>query len=97
MTRLILTPLDPNAPGSFRERLALYELIGELDRSTKARDMAAQAGAYGRLVGVIVKRLHTDDGTDVQAALDELSASDFDALLLGATAESSVPLASASS
>ena len=46
---------------------------------------------------LLLPRLSTDDGTTVEAALDQLSAEEFDGLLSGVTFGAEVPPESASS
>jgi hypothetical protein len=97
MTKLILAPFDPHAPGSHMQRVRLMEItarIDELQNAAAAAEDAADAKQkqiyemeamrlYLRVAGMASQRLRTDDGTAVSEALEQLSADDFDRLLQG--------------
>ena len=82
MTKLIVTPIDPTAPGSYRQRKKLLEVARKLD---SVRDSGADwrdvIAVYDAIESLIIPRLRTDDGTAVEDALDLLSAEQFDELL----------------
>jgi hypothetical protein len=94
VTRLILSPFDPAAPGSHMQRMRMLETIrAEGDDDPTPRQTAER---MRRIHDVLLPRLRTDDGTPVEAALDLISADDYDALLSGmwATTADTVPLGS---
>jgi hypothetical protein len=79
MTKLIVTPIDMTAKGSWAKRRKLLHALrdlssGELSRIVDAMD------AVEDLVGA---NLETDDGTTVAEALEMCSAADYDALIAG--------------
>lgn len=82
MTKLIVTPIDPTAPGSYRQRKNLLGIARKLD---SVRDGGADwrdvVAVYDAIEALIIPRLCTDDGTPVEDALDLLSAEQFDELL----------------
>ena len=74
---LRVEPFDMAAKGSYRLRKRLLEAmagIGSEDVSERARAVLAAEQ-------LVIARLHTDDGSPVEDALDELSAEGFDDLL----------------
>jgi nucleotide-binding universal stress UspA family protein len=93
MTRLILSPFDPAAPGSHMQRMRMLSLIGDEGEERTAAQTAARMRS---LHAVLLERLRTDDGTPVEAALELISADDYDALIVGmwATVSDTVPLGS---
>lgn len=104
MTRLLVTPIDPAAPGSYRKRRRMLQAGREAQNATsRIEAMQAQikadpalADAFAdemnakinevmdvqlRMEDLILQDVKTDDGSPVEAALDEISANDFDRLL----------------
>lgn len=77
MATLIVRPIDLDAPGSYRIRSRVMRLIREL---TDKENTAVQMAAYEQAETLILDRLSTDDRSSVDAALDKLSANEFDAL-----------------
>jgi len=86
MTKLIVTPIDPAAPGSWRKRSQLLRAAQKM----ASEDGAEQVEGYLLLEDAAMDRLKTDDGTPVADVLDQLSADDFDELV-EALLESPVP------
>ncbi len=99
MTKLFVHPIDPDAPGSYRDRAKLFAIVAKLDEAKQTIEPAATAAAFRMIEEAILPRLATDDGTPVSEALDQLSARDFDALLGGlmGSPDDIVPPATASS
>lgn len=97
MTKLIVTPIDPAAPGSYLERKALFHAVNLAKRAIDKQDNFAVAEAYEALDAVIVPRLRTDDGTSVDNILATLSMVEFDQLLTAVTSGESVSPPNASS
>ena len=91
MTQLIVTPIDPTARGSYRQRSAVLRLVGTMKEAQESKDGLAAVQAMTDLEDIILKRLETDDGSPVEPLLDELSAEQFDQLLAGILGEPSVP------
>ena len=91
MTELRVRPIDLDAPGSFRERMKVLRVLAAI-RKEEVDWVEGQL----MLDEVLVDRLETDDGTDLEAALDLLSAADANALLAGLLA-TRVPTESAES
>ncbi len=96
MTTLIVRKIDPEAPGSYRERRRHREITKRLNVARKGDDVAEIIGAMEDAEDYLIGRLSTDDGTSVEAALDLISAKDFDNLLHNAGGEAAVPPANAS-
>ena len=83
MTKLIVTPIDMTAPGSFRERKRIWKLFSAITNAQKAGDVGALTDAFDDLEAMITKHTTTDDGSTIAEALDLASAEEFD-LLMGA-------------
>jgi hypothetical protein len=79
LTKLIVSPIDLAAPGSYRERKRFLRLLKRLRANEP--DAEGVLGALEEVDALISSRLRTDDGTSVEDALDLLSAQQFDALL----------------
>ena len=97
MTKLILAPFDPAAPGSFRQRNELLEQLAALVEAQQEDNLPAAVRAQQHIKTALMPRLRTDDGTPVADALAEISANDYDALTQGLFAVAgadTVPLAS---
>lgn len=77
LTTLIVTPMDMEAPGSYRQRRALLQA----GAAQESKDGAVRARAVMAVEDVVLAHLSTDDGTPVEEALDRLSAAEFDALI----------------
>lgn len=80
MTKLVVTPIDINAPGSYRQRKKFLGLISRLAtvKDQKPDDVLAILDETDALIR---SHLKTDDDTPVEELLDQLSAKDFDQLL----------------
>ena len=97
MTNLILAAFDPAAPGSHAHRMRMFDLVDEYGTAQIANDVYALARIARKINLVVLPRLRTDDGTPVEAALEEISADEYDLLVKGLFAQGakdSVPLAS---
>ena len=84
MPKIIVTAYDWSKPGSFRVRQRLMRAGSQIKAATESDDAFAAFTAYMAVEDLIIPRLRTDDGSDLDAALDELSADDFDALIKAA-------------
>ena len=76
MSEIRVRPIDMEAPGSFRERSKALRVLAAI-RNDELDNINGQIA----LEDVLLPRLETTDGSDLDAALDKLSASDFDDLL----------------
>lgn len=76
MSNLRVRPIDMNAPGSYRERSKALRVLAAI-RNDELDNINGQIA----IEDVLLPRLETTDGSDVDEALDKLSASDFDDLL----------------
>ena len=83
MTKLLVTPIDMAAKGSYRERQRLLHAYGALQESQKHTDIGEMSRAFDAFEALISAHATTDDGSTVAEALEQASANDFD-LLLGA-------------
>jgi len=93
MTKLIVTPIDPAAPGSYKKNKRLrraLKLARQAQKSSEADATDAMLEVYDLIENLVLENLETDDGTPVDDALDEISEQDFMSLLqalLGAEKE----------
>jgi hypothetical protein len=92
MTNLIVKPIDPAAPGSWRQRSKLLRAATKM----ASEQGEEQVQGYIDLEDAALDRLATDDGTPVSDALDQLSADQFDELV-EALLETPVPTQSGNS
>ena len=76
MTNVRVRPIDVTAPGSFRERLRILRVLQEI-RSDDTDFIAGQL----LLDELVISRLETVDGSDLDEALDKLTAEEADALV----------------
>lgn len=81
MTTLIVTPIDNTQPGSYRQRTQLRQLYRQLNMAVENKDFGALVDAQDALDAWVIARSHTDDGTPVVAAFDQVTGDEFDALL----------------
>lgn len=79
MTKLIVEPVDLNAAGSFKLRDQWLSAYMQMSEAKKASEYAR---GYVMLRDLAVARMSTDDGTPVEEALADVSAAQFDALLM---------------
>ena len=78
MTELRVRPIDPEAPGSFRARMRVLKVLAGIRND----DLDFVEGQLA-LDEILIDRLETDDGSDLEEALDKLSAADANELLAG--------------
>lgn len=95
MTTLFVRPIDPTAPGSWKERRVYRAITKRLQMAARSEDMIDQIAALEEAEDWVIARLRTDDGSEVQTVLDSLSADEFDRLLRAAAPEDTVGEASA--
>lgn len=94
--KLIVRAIDPDAPGSYRARDRLLCVYGNL---REAKGPEESVAAYRAARDFVLERAETDDGTPVEDALDQVSANQFDALLVDLLrgGEETIPQASSGS
>ena len=78
MTELRVRPIDVEAPGSFRQRMRVLKVLAGI-RNEELDFVEGQLA----LDEILIDRLETDDGSDLEEALDKLSAADANELLAG--------------
>ena len=76
MSEIRVRPIDMSAPGSFRERSKALRVLAAI-RNDELDNINGQIA----IEDVLLPRLETTDGSDLDDALDKLSATDFDDLL----------------
>ena len=76
MTKVRVRPIDMDAPGSFRERSKALRVLAAI-RDGELDNIKGQIA----IEDVLMPRLETDDESDLDEALDKLTANDFDELL----------------
>lgn len=81
MATLIVTPFDPKAKGSFRQRTTMFEAYQQMGIAKKTNKVFDYAASQLALERATIERLKTDDGTPVEDVLAELSADEFDELV----------------
>ena len=89
MSKIIVTPIDMSAPGSYRARKELLRAYAVLQDAQKTTDIAQMMTAFDALEKLVCAHAETDDGSTLAEALEQASADDFDrligALLVGET------------
>jgi hypothetical protein len=99
VTKIIVTPIDNSAPGSYRERRNLLRAFADVTKASAVEngsDLAALLDARERLDAIVIAHAETEDGTSLDEALDEISGDDFSALLTAILSGETVPNPSAS-
>lgn len=100
MTKIIVTPIDNSAPGSYRERRRLLKAFARVtsaaDEMSKD-DLLALVSAREELDAIILEHAETDDGSSLEDALDEISNDDFNALFSAIMSGETVPNPSSAS
>ena len=91
MTKLIVTPIDMAAPGSYAQRKRLVRTIARLQDAQENKRAREMVGAFDDLEALIIAHLETDDGTPVTDALEQLSANDFDQMVGALVTAETVP------
>ena len=96
MTKIIITPFDLTAPGSYRRWKTQVERIGKL------ADIAniPPAEVVSILEGIeqdIIEYGETDDGTPVRDVLNDISMEEYQALARATLGQETVPNASSAS
>lgn len=91
MTKIIVTPIDMSAPGSYRERKQMIKAYAALQEAWKASDLAQLDTAFDGIERLVLAHATTDDGTSVSDALGEASAEDFDRLMWAIVNGETVP------
>jgi hypothetical protein len=96
MTKIIVTPIDMSAPGSYKARKQLLQTYAALQEAQGSSDIRKLAEAFDAIEALILKHAETDDGTTIGEALEQASAVDFDALLGAIISGETVPNPTAS-
>ena len=91
MTKLIVTPIDMSAAGSYVQRKRLVRTIARLQGAQEKQRAAEMVGAFDDLEALVTAHLETDDGTPVADALEQLSANDFDQMVGALVGAETVP------
>lgn len=91
MTKLIVTPIDMQAPGSYRQRQRFIYALASIQDAGEGEEGASIVKAMLALDDLVVGQLATDDGTPVEDALAQLSANEFDQLMAGLFGQPTVP------
>jgi hypothetical protein len=91
MTKIIVTPIDMSAPGSYKARKQLLRTYAGLQEAQTSGDLRALAEALDAVEALVVAHAETDDGATVAAALEDASAEDFDALLIAIISGETIP------
>jgi hypothetical protein len=90
MPTLIVRPIRLDEAGSYRERKRFIRLLKRLRDLSTTKDETAALEVFDEADALLVARLKTDDGSPVEALLDELSANQFDQLLSAVAFEGGV-------
>lgn len=97
MTKIIVTPIDMSAPGSYRARKELLRAYAALQDAQKDTDINKMMVAFDALEALVCEHAETDDGSTIAQALEEASAEDFDTLVGALLTGETVPNASSAS
>lgn len=97
MTKIIVTPIDMSAPGSYRARKELLKAYAALQDAQKDTDIGKMMQAFDALEALIRDHAETDDGSTVAEALEMASAEDFDTLVGALLTGETIPNASSAS
>jgi len=98
VTKIIVTPIDMSAPGSYRERKTVMRAWRAFVDAQNDADPIALLDAQDALETVTLAHAETEDGSPLEEALDDISAEAFDALCLAIIAgKETVPNASSTS
>jgi hypothetical protein len=81
VVRIVVTPLDKSAPGSMRLQQRLKRLLLRAQQSQAREDLVGLLEADSDLEDYVLSRMATTDGTDLEVALDEISADDWEQLV----------------
>ena len=81
MTKLIVTPIDPNAPGSWRQRNEFFRLGRSIKAARDANDNIGLAAAMADFADYLQSRLRTDDSSPVDEILDRMSINEVEELM----------------
>jgi hypothetical protein len=91
MTKLIVTPIDMSAKGSWALRKRLFGAFTAMKDAEAGQNGIEIMAAYTTIEDMILDRLETDDGMPVADALDEISAEQFDQLIGGLLGTPTIP------
>lgn len=80
MTKLIVTPIDVSAPGSYKQRKKFLSLIRRFSEAKDAAPLEVLS-LMAETDDLIRSHLATEDDSSVDEILDQLSAKEFDQLL----------------
>ena len=91
MTKLIVTPIDMSAAGSYVQRKRLIRALAHLQDAQEKQRAVEMVGAFDDLEALVTAHLETDDGTPVGEALEQLSANEFDQMVGALVGAETVP------
>jgi len=91
MTKLIVTPIDMSAPGSFALRKKVFRALAALEEGRDSGSVVRMMAAMEAVEAMLRDHLETDDDTTVEEALEMCSAEEFDALISGLFGRETVP------
>lgn len=91
MTKLIVTPIDMTAPGSFALRKRVFRALVALEEGRESGSVVQMMRAMDSVEEVLREHLETENGVTIDDALEMCSAADFDALIAGLFVQETVP------
>lgn len=96
MTQITIHPIDPKAKGSHRERQKLVALLAAQVEALQSKNAVGVVQAQNAINEFAVAHMTTDDGTDIERAIDDISQDEFERLVDEFTqARPSIPPANA--
>jgi hypothetical protein len=90
--RLIVTPIDPDAPGSFALTRRMRRLMQQVQAADPQKDSQRLLELNDELEQFVIEGCHTSDGSPVEDALAQLSMNEFNRLIAGRITGGGVPL-----
>lgn len=81
--RLIVTPIDPDAPGSFALRRRMRRFIHETQTLDPEKDIVRILDIMDELESFVLDGCTTSDGSPVEDAIAQLSENEFQRLVTG--------------
>ena len=79
--RLLVTPIDPDAPGSFALRRRMRRFITETQTLDPEKDIVRLLQVMDELEAFVLEGSTTSDGSPVEDAIAQLSETDFQRLV----------------
>jgi hypothetical protein len=81
MTRIVVTPIDMSAPGSYLARKQAIKTYSQFQSAMAGTDVTAIEAAWDAIEALVVAHAKTEDGSPLMDALGIASAEEFDALI----------------